>query len=305
MKTGSREDYQQRIGRVLAHVQAAIEAGDDVPDLDGLAAAAHFSPYHFHRVYRALTGEALGRSIGRLRLAHALHLLADPARAIAAVALDAGYGTPQGFARMVRESLDTTPSALREDPVALAEAIARLREPPRASASAAAGELQVSVVSLAPFEVVAMHAVGRWDDLDLVYGALVEWAAEAGAIERMDGLYGIAWEDRRDVALADFRFTAAIGLAGTHPPAPMASERWGGGRHACLRHVGSFDALETSIDRLLAEWWPDSGESLRAAPLVFRYLDDPEQVPAPLLRTDILLPLADQPAAGASTLGAR
>ena len=290
MKTRSRNDYRPRIARVLARVQDAIAAGDEVPDLGELAAAAHFSPYHFHRIYHALTGESLGRSIGRLRLAHALHLLADPARAIATVALDGGYGTPQGFARMVRESLDTTPSALREDPVALSAAIARLREPPRAAA--AAGELQVSVVSLAPFEVVAMHSVGRWDDLDQVYNALVEWAAEAGAIERLDGLYGIARDDLRDVPLPEFRFTAAIGLAGAQPPAPMARETWGGGRYACLRHVGSFDGLDASVDRLLADWWPDSGEALREAPLVFRYLDDPEQVPAPLLRTDILLPLA-------------
>ena len=290
MKTGSREDYQQRIGRVLAHVQAAIEAGDDVPDLDGLARAAHFSPYHFHRIYRALTGESLGRSIGRLRLAHALHLLGDPARSITDAAIAGGYGSSQGFARVVRDALDTTPTALREVPALLAEAVAGLRRPPAALPNPS--PLRVEVLSLAPFEVVAMQSVGRWDDLDQVYTVLVEWAAEADAIERMDGLYGIAWDDLRDVPLAAFRFTAAIGLADAQPPAPMASETWGGGRYACLRHVGGFDGLDAGVERLLADWWPHSGENLRDAPMLFRYLDDPEQVPEALLRTDILLPLA-------------
>jgi|GEM_PF-1753955 len=37
---------------------------------------------------------------------------------------------------------------------------------------------------------------------------------------------------------------------------------------------------------------PGSGRALRAAPVFHHYLDDPEQVPAAILRADLHLPLA-------------
>lgn len=55
--------------------------------------------------------------------------------------------------------------------------------------------------------------------------------------------------------------------------------------------MGAYSGLEDTTDRLLAQWWPDSGERLRDAPLHYHFLDDPEQVADADLRADILLPL--------------
>jgi AraC family transcriptional regulator len=291
MKPGSQQDYQQRIDRVLARVQQAVDAGEDLPDLAELAALSHFSPFHFHRIYRALTGEPLGRSLGRLRLVRALHLLADQDRSITEVALASGYGTSQAFARVLRETLDATPTALREDAHALAAARAGLMQPTLV-ARGRDPALQVSVVSLEPFEVIALRTVGQYQDLDQVYTGLFDWVAQAGLLDRLDGLFGIAWDDLRDTPPAQLAFTSALGVPGVVPPAPMEQLRIAGGRYASLRHVGSFLGLEDSTDLILAQWLPASGETLRDAPIVYAYQDDPEQVPEPLLRTDILVPLA-------------
>lgn len=290
MKAGSRQDYQQRIDRVLARVQQAIEAGEEMPDLADLATLSHFSPFHFHRIYRALTGETVGRSMGRLRLARALHLLADASASVTDVALASGYASSQAFARVLRDALDTTPTALREDATQLAAARAGLMSPSANPLSPAA--LQVSVVSLAPFEVVALRTVGQYDDLDQAYTQLFDWAAQSGYLDKLDGLFGIAWDDLRETPSQDFAFTCAIGVAGVVPPSPMQQLQLDGGRYASVRHTGSFLGLEDTTDALLAQWLPGSGETLREAPILYAYLDDPEQVPEPLLRTDILLPLA-------------
>ncbi|RXR04292.1 AraC family transcriptional regulator [Pseudoxanthomonas composti] len=291
MKPGSQNDYQQRIDHVLAHVQQAIESGAEPPDLHTLAALSHFSPYHFHRIYRALTGESLGRSVSRLRLSRALHLLGDPARSVTEVAMQAGFGSSQALARVLRDWLGQTASGLRADGSARLAALARLRQPAGTAVDAAVA-LQVSVVSLEPFEVIALRTLGQYDTLDTVYTELFGVAAERGAVERIEALYGIAWDDLREVPRAALAFTSAIAVAGLDPPPPMQRQTWPGGRHACLRHTGSFLGLEDSTDQLLAGWLPGSGEQLREAPVLYRYLDDPEQVPEALLRTDILVPLA-------------
>ena len=57
--------YIARINRVLDHIRAHL---GDTLDLQTLADVAHFSPWHFHRVFQAMTGETLADCVRRLRL---------------------------------------------------------------------------------------------------------------------------------------------------------------------------------------------------------------------------------------------
>ena len=60
--------YRQRVARVVAAIVADPTADHS---LGSLAALAHFSPFHFHRIYRGITGETLAATVRRVRLAHA------------------------------------------------------------------------------------------------------------------------------------------------------------------------------------------------------------------------------------------
>lgn len=281
-----------RIDRVVARLQQAVQTGGELPDLHELAAVAHLSPYHFHRVYRALTGETVGRTVARLRQLRALHLLGDAARPITDIALAVGYDTPQAFARAFRDAFDDAPSALREHPDRLAAEIARLSRP-AAAAHDAAPPLRVDVLSVEPFEVVALRvSPANYDAVDAGYGQLFGWAASAGIVDKASSLYGIALTDFRDMPEAETAFDCALGFSvAVDPPAPMRVQRWGGGEYARIRHVGPFRFIEDTLDRALAEWLPDSGYALRDAPIHRGFLDDPEHVPEALLRTDIYLPV--------------
>ena len=292
MKPDTRNAYARRVDAVLTRLQQAIAAGDDLPGLDELAAVAHLSPFHFHRVWRALTGEPLGCTVARLRLARALQLLGDAGAGIAGVALAVGYDTPQALARAMRERLDASPSELRDDPARRAALLARLGRPTRTATDPL--PLQVEVVSLEPFEVVALRNRGAFADLDQAYGALFEWAAGAGLVESIIGLHGIPWGDHRDLPAETLEFDCAIRLDGeraAEPETPLRRETLAGGLFARLRHVGPYEGLEEAVDGVLADWLPDSGHALRDAPIRYDFLDDPETVPAPLLRADILVPL--------------
>ena len=58
-------NYRQRILRVQMHIQDNLDA--DL-SLDRLARIAHFSPYHFHRVFRGVVDEGVHEYVRRLRL---------------------------------------------------------------------------------------------------------------------------------------------------------------------------------------------------------------------------------------------
>lgn len=53
----SNSDYSRRMNHVLDYIDRHL----DVPlELDTLAGIAHFSPYHFHRIFAAWLGETVG-----------------------------------------------------------------------------------------------------------------------------------------------------------------------------------------------------------------------------------------------------
>ena len=87
MKTDTQRDYEARILRVLVHIQTHL---GHALDLDELAAIAHFSPYHFHRVFRGMVGEPVIEHVRRLRLERAAHQLKATDSSVTQIAFDAG-----------------------------------------------------------------------------------------------------------------------------------------------------------------------------------------------------------------------
>ncbi|MBT2117955.1 GyrI-like domain-containing protein [Dyella sp. LX-66] len=291
MKDQTRHRYVQGIERAVALLQRAVDTGAELPDPGQLAEAAHLSAFHFHRIYRALTGETPGGTVLRLRLLRALKLLADPAQPVTDAALAVGYETPQAFARAFRQAYGASPSELRAQPERVAQAIEQSSRAPTPAHEAV--ELRVEVVSMEPFRVIAVRHRGAFDGLDRVYLGLFEWAATQGLVEHVAGVYGVPHGDHRDGPPEGYAFDCAVAFdRPAEPGAGLIAEQLGGGTWARYRHVGSFDLLDDATDALLAHWLPGSGRELRDLPFFHHYLDDPEQTPEALLRTDIYLPVA-------------
>ncbi|HPV24629.1 MAG TPA: AraC family transcriptional regulator, partial [Casimicrobium sp.] len=58
-------DYAQRMNRVLDYVDAHL---DEPLELETLAAVAHFSAFHFHRMFASWMRETLGEYVRRRRM---------------------------------------------------------------------------------------------------------------------------------------------------------------------------------------------------------------------------------------------
>lgn len=103
MKTKTQQEYEERILRVLIHIQTHL---DHALDLAELASLAHFSPYHFHRIFRGMVGEPVKEHIRRLRLERAAFHLKATNQPVTQVAFDAGYETHEAFTRAFRAMFD-------------------------------------------------------------------------------------------------------------------------------------------------------------------------------------------------------
>jgi len=108
--TGSIE-YARRMHKVLAHIDQHL---DETLELADLAEVAHFSAFHFHRVFAAWMGETLGDYLRRRRLeTAALRLIAQPDLPVLSIALSVGFGSAEAFARAFKNRFACTPSGWR------------------------------------------------------------------------------------------------------------------------------------------------------------------------------------------------
>ncbi len=100
--------YRTRIDRVVDHIQR--RPGSDL-SLASLAKVAHFSPYHFHRLFKAHVGETLNHFVRRTRLERAAVLMrSSPGRSLSAIAEECGFGALATLSRTFKEVYGLSPS---------------------------------------------------------------------------------------------------------------------------------------------------------------------------------------------------
>src|SRR5687767_14432628 len=80
--------YQRRVDRVIDYIKDHLTEPLSIAEL---ARLAHFSPFHFHRIFRSMVGETLHAFVRRMRLQHAVYRMQyGPKAKLTAIALEAG-----------------------------------------------------------------------------------------------------------------------------------------------------------------------------------------------------------------------
>jgi AraC family transcriptional regulator len=98
--------------RVLAYIDEHL---DEQLDLATLAEVAHFSSFHFHRLFSAWMGETFGDYLRRRRVeVAAMRLAAQPRTRILNIALSVGFGSAEAFTRAFKSRFGCSPTAWRE-----------------------------------------------------------------------------------------------------------------------------------------------------------------------------------------------
>lgn len=86
---------------------------DELTDGDALARDAHYSRFHFQRMFRGLTGEAPGSCRRRLRLERAAYQLLQSKRSVTEIAFESGFDSLEGFSRAFHKAAGMPPSHFR------------------------------------------------------------------------------------------------------------------------------------------------------------------------------------------------
>jgi AraC family transcriptional regulator len=105
----SRQTYSDKIDLVMDYIYAHLS---EELSLETLASVACFSPFHFHRIFLAITGETPRDYIERCKLERAANRLCTaPERSVLETALECGYSSVSVFSRAFKKHYRIAPSA--------------------------------------------------------------------------------------------------------------------------------------------------------------------------------------------------
>lgn len=103
---------QDRIHLVFKYIETHLASPLSLVEL---ARHCHISPFHFHRLFRAVTDETLGCYVRRLRIERAMMFLLNSDRSVEEIATAVGYQSTSAFYRAFKKIFSVSPTTFRCD----------------------------------------------------------------------------------------------------------------------------------------------------------------------------------------------
>jgi len=260
-------DYVDRVNRAVDYVTQNLAAPLRLEDV---ADVACFSPYHFHRIFRALMGETLAAFVKRIRLERAVYLLSHRGgSSLTEIALACGFTSSSDFSRSFRAHYGVSPRRFDVESFRRArrDAIPGAEAPPNDGPSVARLPVATNPDGFAvtlrecPARRVAyirVHRPYEGDNAVQALTRLLAWAEARGLADRQ--WLGYQWDDPEIVPLEKCRYdaglevpddTAADGdVSITTFPACLLAE---------IEIAGTIDVEMRALQWLYLAWLPTSG----------------------------------------------
>ena len=282
MKNITYNDYVQRINKVVAYINNHL---DETLELKTLANEAALSDFHFHRIFKALKGEAIGGYITRLRLEATARLLRYTALTIEEIAFNIGYETPASLSKAFKKQYGISPTEYRtnKDTYIMKKEIINLDLALKAP----------KIVILEPKNLIYVALTGAYGSLD--YGKAYEqlWAVIKAQKLFTKGIESIciSYDDpkitegslqRSDVCLAIHKPAS--------PQEEVSCKTLAGGKYAVFFYQGSYENLSQVYDTAV-RWVIDHQYTLREEPFFEKYLNDARRTSKEKLKTEIYIPI--------------
>ena len=282
MKNITYNDYVQRINKVVAYINNHL---DETLDLKTLANEAALSDFHFHRIFKALKGEAIGGYITRLRLEATARLLRYTALTIEEIAFNIGYETTASLSKAFKKQYGISPTEYRtnKDTYIMKKEIINpdlaLKTP--------------KIVTLEPKNLIYVALTGAYGSLD--YGKAYEqlWAVIKAQKLFTKGIESIciSYDDPKITEGSLQRSDVCLAI---HKPATPQDEvsckTLAGGKYAVFFYQGSYENLSQVYDTAV-RWVIDHQYTLREEPFFEKYLNDARRTPKEKLKTEIYIPI--------------
>ncbi|MEX0319932.1 MAG: GyrI-like domain-containing protein [Ruegeria sp.] len=272
--------YEDRVLRVLNYIHDN-PAGD--LSLDALADIAAMSRFHWHRVFRAVTGETCAQAVRRIRLHRAANWLVQGDKPLAKVASDAGYSNLSSFTRAFAEAYGSSPAAFRK--------AGRLLPPYPEFKTGGYPMHPVTTRTEPDRRIIGLTHSGAYMEIGKSFEAFGAICETRNLWPQMGPMLAIYYDSPEDVPEADLRSFAGGEYRGGDVPEGLEERQISGGKTAVMTYKGPYSGIHAAYQSLFGNWLPHSGEEPADVPCYEIYLNNPRETAPEDLLTEICLPL--------------
>jgi AraC family transcriptional regulator len=255
---------------------------------------AAFSPFHFHRIFKAVAGENVAEFTRRLRLELAAgRLSAYPREGITSIALSCGFSSSQNFAKAFRQRYGRTPSEhRRKNSRAGLEADAG--EGPAGARVPAEAARDVVVRDMPVAKAATVRRIGAYSETcPAAFAELLAWAGGRFAPGPLS-LMALYWDNPEVTPEGRCRFDCCLLVPdGVQASGPVFLQEVGGGPWAFCRFEVKGEEIRAAWESAF-RWLVESGFECRPMPCCEMYYNDARFHPAGLWIIDIAIPLKSE-----------
>lgn len=263
-------DYRRRVERVVDMIRANPAHPFSVKEL---AYHAAFSEFHFHRVFRSVTGESVAQCIIRLRLEMASGALIYRRKTtVTEIALECGFSSSANFSKVFRKVYDCSPTQYRQNHPAGFRMRRIGKAKPTDPAYPDKMSVDVEILNLPERTLASLRLIGPYthSGISQLYADLSRWHQRVLGNPAPAESINITWSDSALAEQETWRLDACYevprGTKGTDRVVMRTLTR---GRTACLKvslSVTEMHRISDHWDWLFSSWLPQSGIELADSP---------------------------------------
>lgn len=313
----SRREYERRINRVIDYVQAHLD-GDLT--LQRLAEVAAFSPFHFHRVFAAITGETLSDFIRRVRIERAAGaLISLPEANVLEIALRYGFSSAATFARAFKAHFGMSATqwrgggarqwrAAHEKGQSKRDPDRNLRQAERKNRKASVNRIghrvsanlkgiamRVEIREIPPYRIAYMRHFGPYGTkgaIAALWARLWRWIRSRDLVRPGMLTVGIGHDAPGIVAQQKLRYDAGVIVGDDFKPDRTVDvTNLPGGKYAVALFQGPATVITDAWAKLYTAWLPVSGYQPGDRPRLELRRDHGLRLPAGHFRCELCLPI--------------
>lgn len=316
-----REEYISRINRVQDYIEANL---DGELSVQKLAAVANFSPYHFHRIYSAITGEPLFQHIQRMRLEKsAYYLIANPKKSITQIAFECGFTSQASFARAFKKFFQVSASEWRSNPAMQERKNCKVKskscQTDRKPGKELSAEIpyngvvsqkhkwreypmaeiafQVEVKEMPDFDVAYIRHTGSYKGdsalFQRLFEKLLKWADARGLVKFPETRMLTIYHDNPELTAENkLRLSACLTVPqDTAVDGEIGKMKVQGGKYAIGHFAIKAEQYQEAWNAVYGKWLPESGYQPDDGACFELYRNDPDEHPEHLHAVDIYVPV--------------
>ncbi|WP_029905934.1 GyrI-like domain-containing protein [Prevotella sp. 10(H)] len=283
-KSETADTYHQAINNVTAYINGHLF---DALDLKVLSGIACLSEFHFHRIFRAITGENTGEYIQRLRLEYVAHKLLTTNMSITRITELTSYNSVYTLSRAFKNHFGVSPSVYRSQTNGLVAADNR--------PYAGKPKLIPRIVKIEQMDIIYINIRDAYrfeSRYRSVWQRLMSYVDRNNLKNDYSKFVSISFDDPTITPIRQCRFYIGMTICED----VKANGRFGimqipQGLYAVFRYKGAYSDLYKLYHDIYLEWLPVSDYQLRNTFSFEVYINTPLEARPEELITEVYIPV--------------